>query len=281
MKRFLLLILSTALLCTAYTPRDNSKIKGHLVIIGGGFRSDEIMERFFEWGGGKDKPYVVICTASPKPEEMKVKFTEEFHSRGVANVVAIAPTRAQSNDENYLKVFDGVQGVFFCGGSQTSIADTLRGTALHERLWKIYREGGVIAGTSAGAGMMSDPMLARNNIEGKNVPVEDIRADFVYVRSGMGFLPGATLDQHFLKRSRENRAFSVALQYPDKPVIGIDEGTALMVSNGRDIEVCGMSAVMVMEVNPKTVRRNEKGLLGTSGMTVRILLPGDRYRLKL
>ena len=97
---------------------------------------------------------------------------------------------------------------------------------------------------------------------------------------GMGFLPGATIDQHFIKRSRMNRAFSVVLEYPEKPVIGIDESTAVIVSKGTEMEVIGQSSVVVMEAGKSRIRKNAEGLLGTDGMTVRILLPGDHYSLK-
>ena len=147
-------------------------------------------------------------------------------------------------------------------------------------MMQIYRDGGVIGGSSAGAGMMADPMISRNHIKSKDIPVEFIREKFVYIMPGMGFLPGAIIDQHFLKYNRANRAFTVALEYPDKPLVGIDESTAVIVSEGTELEVVGESCVVVMEADKSKIKKNSEGLLGTDGMTVRILLPGDKYSLK-
>ena len=276
-----LILLAAAAFLTACSHSAPQAPKGHLVIIGGGARPDYMMDRFFDYGGGKDKPFVVITTASDNPGKTMVQMTEEFKRRGVENVRAVAPTRSQAGNEAYVdSLLDGVSGIYFSGGSQNRIADSLRCTLLHERLMKIYTDGGVIGGTSAGAGMMSDPMIVRNHKDGADVPVNYIQENFVYMLPGMGFLEGVLIDQHFIKRARENRSFSAVLEHPDMVLMGIDESTALIVSSGTEFEVCGESCVMVMEVDPKNVTRSEKGLLGTSGMTVRILLPGDTYSLR-
>ena len=255
--------------------------KGHLVIIGGGDRTDDIMDRFFELGGGKDKPFVAISTAADNPEKAAASNEAEFHRRGVGTARCVAPSREQADCREYVdSLLNGVQGIYFSGGSQYRISETLRGTLLHERMMQIYRDGGVIGGSSAGAGMMADPMISRNHIDSKDIPVEFIREKFVYVMPGMGFLPGAIIDQHFLKYNRANRAFAVALEYPDKPLVGIDESTAVIVSDGTEMEVVGESCVVVMEADKSKIRKNSEGLLGTDGMTVRILLPGDKYSLK-
>ena len=255
--------------------------KGHLVIIGGGNRSDALMDRFFEYGGGKDKPFVTISTASDNPQRQAEKNLEEFHRRGIADVRSVAPTREQADSKEYVdSLLNGVQGIYFSGGSQWRISETLRGTLLHERMLQIYRDGGVIGGTSAGAGMMADPMISRNHIDSKDIPVDFIREKFVYVMPGLGFLPGAIIDQHFLKYNRANRALTVALEYPDKPLIGIDESTAAIVSEGTEIEVYGESCMVVLEPDKSKIKKNADGLLGTDAMNVRILLPGDHYSLK-
>ena len=255
--------------------------KGHLVIIGGGERSDDMMDRFFELGGGKDKTFVTISTAADNPEKAALRNEEEFHRRGVEHVRSVAPSRMQADSREYVdSLLDGVRGIYFSGGSQYRISETLRGTLLHEKMMQIYMDGGVIGGSSAGAGMMADPMISRNHKDGKDIPVEFIREKFVYVMPGMGFLPGAIIDQHFLKYNRANRALTVALEYPGKPLVGIDESTAVIVSEGTEMEVVGESCVVIMEADRSKIRKNAEGLLGTDGMNVRILLSGDHYSLK-
>ncbi|MFP3471269.1 hypothetical protein R0J90_14605, partial [Micrococcus sp. SIMBA_144] len=56
-------------------------------------------------------------------------------------------------------------GIWFVGGDQTDITDALlngdgtKSLAL-ENIWEIYRNGAVLGGTSAGAAIMSDVMIA-------------------------------------------------------------------------------------------------------------------------
>ena len=240
-----------------------------------------MMDRFFELGGGKDKTFVTISTAADNPEKAALRNEEEFHRRGVEHVRSVAPSRMQADSREYVdSLLDGVRGIYFSGGSQYRISETLRGTLLHEKMMQIYMDGGVIGGSSAGAGMMADPMISRNHKDGKDIPVEFIREKFVYVMPGMGFLPGAIIDQHFLKYNRANRALTVALEYPGKPLVGIDESTAVIVSEGTEMEVVGESCVVIMEADRSKIRKNAEGLLGTDGMNVRILLSGDHYSLK-
>ena len=276
--RLTTILFSTVLFFTACSESSTAP-KGHLMIIGGGTRSKEMMDLFFEYGGGKDKPYVIITTAANDPIEKIAVMTEDFHSRGVSEVRAVAPSRLEADDSVYVSsLLKDVQGIYFSGGSQYRIVDSLRNTLLHKKMMELYYDGGIIGGTSAGAGMMADPMIVRNHIDSKEIQVDFLKEDFVYVSEGMGFFDKAIIDQHFLKFKRANRAFTVALEYPEKPLLGVDESTAAVVSEGRKIEVIGESCVFIMEVDPKAVKKNQDGLLGTTGMTVRILLPGDKYQ---
>ena len=92
-------------------------------------------------------------------------------------------------------------------------------------------------------------------------------------------IKGAIIDQHFLKRSRENRLFSVAFDNPECVCIGIDEATALVVTKGREIEVIGRSSVMVIEPDPKSIRV-DKNYNYAGKAKVRLLFEGDKFKLK-
>jgi len=60
------------------------------------------------------------------------------------------------------------------------------------------------------------------------------------------------VDQHFLRRGRENRLFSVIMEHPDCLGLGIDEATALVVKDGR-AQVLGKRSVMVFDPARMTV----------------------------
>ncbi len=251
--------------------------KGHLLIIGGGERPDYMIERFIDLAGGRQAQFLVIYNAS---DVYRDPFLEQLASLGVKNVRAFAPTREQADDPEFVKVLDGVTGVFFTGGSQAKIVRALRGTLLHRKLAEMYEKGGIIGGTSAGAGMMSDPMIVGNS---KNADPEGVNAvgeDQVNISEGMGFFKGAVIDQHFFKRKRANRMISGALEHPDHTFFGIDESTALLVSEGNKVEVIGLSNVMVIEPGAKGVKNDSRGHYGTSGVRMRLLVEGDRYRVR-
>lgn len=258
--------------------------KGHLLIIGGGTRTTEVMQRFVDLAGGKDAKFLIISTAGLSEERGKGG-VEELKGLGVKKVQWIAPMEKElCNDPNYVdKYMKGVTGVFFTGGQQRTILKVFGGTLFHERLMKMYEEGGIIGGTSAGAAMMSDPMTGGGPKHKDPKETKDgftsIEKDNVHFYKGMGFLQGAVVDQHFFKRSRENRLFSAALDRPEYVHIGIDEATGLLVSNGRDIEIVGESNVMIVEAVPGTIKTDKNGHYGTPAMTVRLLVAGDTYSI--
>jgi len=285
MKHFskLIFTLAAAAFIWAQAPAQNTP-KGHLLIIGGGTRTTEVMQRFVDLAGGKDARFLIISTAG-LPEERGEGGVKELNGLGVKKVQWIAPMeREQCNDPEYVeKVMKGVTGVFFTGGQQSRILKAFGGTLFHERLRQMYEDGGIIGGTSAGAAMMTDPMTGGGPIHKDPKDEKDgftsIEKGNVKFTKGMGFLHGAVVDQHFFKRSRENRLFSAALDKPEFVHIGIDEATGLLVSNGRDIEIVGESNVMIVEPVPGTIKVDKNGHYGTPAMTVRLLIAGDTYTI--
>ncbi|MBO4570360.1 MAG: cyanophycinase [Bacteroidales bacterium] len=254
--------------------------KGHLVIVGGGGRTDKIGQAYIQYSGAPEATFLVIGTASDTPMEAAESFAASIKKMGAGETRCIAPTRAECNDPEYVnKVMEGVGGVFFCGGKQHRITDAIRGTLLHERLMKLYEEGGMISGSSAGAAMMSEKMLTGSRVDHSEEGFKDIAPDMVEIVEGMGFIKGAIIDQHFLKRSRENRLFSVAFDHPECVCIGIDEATAIVVSKGRDIEVLGRSSVMIIEPDRKSIRV-DKNYNYAGNARIKLLFEGDKYRLK-
>lgn len=280
-KRLLFTAAAVAFIFTQATAQ--TAPKGHLLIIGGGTRTTEVMQRFVELGGGTSAKFLIISTAGLS-EERGEGAVKELNGLGVKKVQWIAPMEKElCNDPKYVdKMMKGVTGVFFTGGQQRTILKVFGGTLFHERLMQMYEEGGIIGGTSAGAAMMTDPMTA-GGPKHKNKDDKDgftsIEKDNVYFYKGMGFLKGAVVDQHFFKRSRENRLFSAALDRPEYVHIGIDEATGLLVSNGRDIEIVGESNVMIVEPVPGTIKVDKNGHYGTTEMTVRLLVAGDTYTI--
>jgi cyanophycinase len=141
----------------------------------------------------------------------------------------------------FLAQLAAATGVFFSGGDQARIMDVLADAALLRAVRERYAQGVAFGGTSAGAAVMSQRMITG---EGDFTVID---GDKVGVREGLGLLPGAIVDQHFVKRQRENRLFGLVLKHPGERGVGIDEDTALLVVAGRHGEVVGKGPVVLVD----------------------------------
>src|SRR5205814_3071434 len=116
--------------------------------------------------------------------------------------------RKKASDAAFVKPLTEATAVWFGGGDQSKIMAAYRGTAVEAELHKLLRRGGVIGGTSAGAAIMSKVMITGGNPKAT-------------VGTGFGFLTHAVVDQHFLKRKREERVMGVLAAHPGLFAIGI------------------------------------------------------------
>ena len=141
----------------------------------------------------------------------------------------------------FLSQLGAATGVFFSGGDQARIMDVLADAELLRAVRERHARGVVFGGTSAGAAVMSLRMITG---EGDFTVIDGAK---VVVREGLGLLPGVIVDQHFVRRQRENRLFGLVLQQRGERGVGIDEDTALLVAGGRHAEVVGKGPVMLVD----------------------------------
>jgi cyanophycinase len=222
----------------------NPAISGErLVVIGGGERPKEALRRFIEWAGGPEASRILVVSwATQEPKESFEAFHDDLKPFK-PEVVEAAPPRplTASGKTVFLSQLRRATGVFFTGGDQSRIMDVLRDADLIGALRERYKAGVVFGGTSAGAAIMSERMITG---EGDFTVLDGAKVE---VRPGLGLLGGVIIDQHFIKRQRENRLFSLVLAHPEERGLGIDEGTAILVEDGRKGEVVGSSQVMVVD----------------------------------
>ncbi len=226
-------------------------VETRLVLIGGGVRPPEALAQFVAWAGGTGGRVVVIPWASGDPRASCQEATLDLGADKVAEI-ACAPSmaldprgRAQLLDAEataaVLSQIARATGVFFTGGDQGRILDVLADPTLAEALRERYRAGVVFGGTSAGMAVMSPLVITGDG------DLTTIDGDRVPVRRGLGLVPGVILDQHFVKRQRENRLFGVVLKHAAERGVGIDEGTALLVTHSRYGEVVGSGLVVIVD----------------------------------
>jgi cyanophycinase len=209
-------------------------LPGKLVICGGGYFPEAVYEKFVELAGGPHARLVIILTAS---EYAQSAFMEEymqslFRRFGVLNVQFLhTRSRETANDPTFVEPLSKATGVWIGGGVQQRLTDAYLGTAVEKALHGVLARDGVVGGTSSGAAVMSRLMI----LQGKTV---------AETSQGFGFLTGAVVDQHFIKRNRQQRLMGVLENNPGLFGLGIDEATAVVVE-GRRMTVMGASQACI------------------------------------
>ena len=201
-----------------------------------------LLRRFVRITGGRQARLVVIPTASSFQDEVVTSYTEVFNRFGVQTIGVVNPqSRQDAQDEAAVALIDDATGIFMSGGSQLRLSQYFPGTPVGDALHRAHARGAVVAGTSAGASIMSEFMISMGD-EGIT-PVQ--RAS--QISAGLGLLKGVIVDQHFAQRSRYGRLMSVVASSPSLLGIGIDEDTAIEVVDGARFTVHGRGGVTVID----------------------------------
>lgn len=216
--------------------------KGTLIIIGGREDKEKEMAILKEIAEKTGRAKLVIATlASQVADEVWQEYKKIFHLLGVKNLehFNIIQHHEASEPDNIAK-FKNAHSVFFTGGDQLKITTKIGGTPVMDEVMKIYKSGGLIAGTSAGAAIMGKTML----VGGDNM--ESHKVGNWMMSPGLGFIEDIIIDQHFAQRGRIGRLLGAVALNPGIMGIGIDEDTAIVVKDGV-IKVIGTNAVYVVD----------------------------------
>ncbi|MCK9628032.1 MAG: cyanophycinase [Bacteroidales bacterium] len=249
--------------------------KGTLVIEGGGDRIEVILKTIIKYGGGDSAKLLVVPFASGVAEETGIKQSAEFRDLGCTNSDYIFCSKDSVDSPESLAKLDGVTAIFFSGGDQVILSDYLEGTKFLEKIREIYKNGGVISGTSAGAAIMSRIMLTGTSAsDTSDMPEFNyIKENDVITAPGFAFLNNIIIDQHFITRKRQVRLINVLLDNPGYRGIGIDEEAAIVVKPDNTMEVIGTNRVMVFE----PYKPDEKTNGAVNSFKLTLLSPGDKY----
>lgn len=272
--------------------------KGSLMIIGGkeykGNSGELDMERlnknFVEYEilkeviptkkKNKDKTIEVITTASKVPKEVIKDYKKAFEKLGHTNVGFMnIENRIQAKEEEYIQRISNAHSVFFTGGDQFRLSTILGGTPIIEAILEQYynNQDFVVAGTSAGAMVMSHTML----YEGHSTEAM-LKGDAKTSR-GFGLLDHCIIDTHFIKRGRMGRLVEAIVSNPPSVGIGLGEDTSLLISGGDYMTCSGSGMVVIIEGN--NIRHTNVAYaqpntpLCIENLTVHILASGNSYIL--
>src|SRR5262245_17468707 len=227
-------------------------------------------------GSGK---LVISTLASGYADEVWEIYRTLFTSMGVKSVKHLCMDyRDESPEDARLAILADATAVFFTGGDQLRITTRLGGTALSERIEEIYRQGGVIAGTSAGATALGEMMLVGSPHEGI-CKLSDIQ-----MTPGLGLIENMIIDQHFSERGRIRRLLGAVAQNPRMLGIGIDEDTAVVAESDGTFHAAGSGAVYVVDghelshTNISEVSFNRA--MSVFGVKLHVLSSGDRFDVR-
>lgn len=255
-------LFTAVLLCSGWCSAHAAQRR--LLLLGGGDKAWDSMGVFADWAGGPKARILGITWASGEPQEYFDEFEASVRTSSPAAVEHAVSTEAlKGRKQEFLAQLSRASAVFFCGGDQNRVSALLKEhpdvrAALHKR----YQEGVPFGGHSAGTAIMSELMITGEG------DFSVIDAAQVGVDQGLGLLPNAIVDQHFIARKRLNRLFSLVLAHPDLLGIGVDEPAALAVEDERVAEVVTPGQVMMVQ--------------GAEGrrLILDLLQRGDRYDLQ-
>jgi cyanophycinase len=245
------------------------------------FSQFAVLERFCKELKGENPMVIILPIASSEPKEMAKTYQEAFEKLGVRNVrVLDARSRSEVDSPENLRLIEQAEGFMLTGGDQLQITSILGGTQLMEILKERYTyEPIIIAGTSAGATALSTPMIYSAKTEGGF-----LKGD-VYITTGLEFMHDVAVDTHFIARGRLYRMTQMILTNPQCIGIGLEEDTAILFTEGKQLEVIGSGLITIVSgkgISHTNIHEIEAGVpITVRGLQIDLLGQGDTYTLPI
>ena len=254
--------------------------RGWIVPIGGAENKENdrhILERFVQLSGGGDADIAVIPTAS-RLHETGPRYERLFRDLGAARVTCMDfDTRRDCQEPNRLERLEQATGIFFTGGNQLRLTTLLGGTPVAKLVRARNAQGVTVGGTSAGASILSEHMIAFGD-EGSSVISGSVR-----LAPGLGLTNRFIIDQHFTQRDRLGRLLTALAYNPFAVGIGLDEDTAAFIGPDETVEVDGSGGVTVVDASDVTFSSmdsvNEGQPVCLLGLRLHILVAGATFNL--
>jgi cyanophycinase len=258
----------------------DGQTRGWIIPIGGAENKENdrrILERFVRVSGGDEADIVIIPTAS-RMHETGPRYEQIFKSLGATRVTVMDfDTRRDSHERGRLQRIEEASGIFFTGGNQLRLTTLLGGTPVAKLIRLRNAQGVTVGGTSAGASILSEHMIAAGD-EGSTMIAGSVR-----LAPGLGLTNRFIIDQHFRQRDRLGRLLTALAYNPFAIGIGLDEDTAAFIAPNERLEVEGSGGVTIVdpaEVNFSSIDAVEDGQpVCMLGLKVHLLVAGATFDL--
>ena len=254
--------------------------RGWIVPIGGAENKEndrDILERFLKVSGGESANIVVIPTAS-RVHETGPRYEKIFTDLGADKVAVMDfDTRRDCQENGRLRRLEEATGIFFTGGNQLRLTTLLGGTPVAKLIRNANARGVTVGGTSAGASILSEHMIAFGD-EGSAVISGSVR-----LAPGLGLTNRFIIDQHFRQRDRLGRLVTALAYNPFAVGIGLDEDTAAFIGPDETIEVAGSGGVTIVDASDVSYSSVAEAVEGQPvcvlGLRLHILVAGATFNL--
>jgi cyanophycinase len=218
--------------------------RGWIIPIGGAENKENdrrILERFVSVSGGDAADIVVIPTAS-RMHETGSRYEQIFRDVGAHRVTVMDfDTRRDCHEAGRLERLGEASGIFFTGGNQLRLTTLLGGTPVAKLIRMRNANGVAVGGTSAGASILSEHMIATGD-EGASLIAGSVR-----LAPGLGLTNRFIIDQHFRQRDRLGRLLTALAYNPFAVGVGLDEDTAAFIGPDETLEVEGSGGVTIVD----------------------------------
>ncbi len=256
-----------------------SRRPGPIMAIGGAedkFDDKVILSTFVQLAGGREAKIAIVPTAS-SIESAGERYKALFLGLGAneAQVVYLADC-ADADGDAPIELMQDATGIFLTGGNQMRLSSIVGGTRAMQIVRQRNAEGAIVAGTSAGASILSSHMVAF----GASGPTP--RQRMATTVAGFGLVPDVIVDQHFRQRDRIGRLLALVAANPSLLGMGIDEDTAVLFDHDGSVEVVGRNSITIVDgahMYSDIFQVKGHGNITISGATLHVLTPGRRFDL--
>ncbi len=256
------------------------EVRGAIVPIGGAENKEndpKILGRFVRESGGEMADIVVIPTAS-RSHETGPRYEKLFRELGARRVdVMDFDTRRDCQESGRLTRLAESTGIFFTGGNQLRLTTLLGGTPVAKLIRTLNARGVTVGGTSAGASILSEHMIAFGE-DGATAIAGSVR-----LAPGLGLTNRFIIDQHFRERDRLGRLITALAYNPFAIGLGLDEDTAAFIGPDETLEVEGTGGVTVLDASKVSFSSVDSATEGQPicilGLAVHVLTAGATFNL--
>ena len=229
--------------------------------------------------GGNEARIIVCGTPSQEVEDRERAYAEVFKKYGAAEVMeSDILDRHDGTQKELQEMVKRATGIFYTGGDQLRLTAIVAGTPFGDAVAeRIFNDGLIAGGTSAGSAAMTSTMFISGNSTGS------VRRADVSLSPGLGYWRDCVVDTHFAQRGRVSRMLVVFAHNPQILGVGIDEDTAIEVQPGVGFRVYGNGAVFVFDgtvTHSSAADASDEEIIAMTDSMMHVLPKGYSFDLK-